>query len=99
MGIALELPGLQLSYPDADQIARQVVLFRQSMQGLAGQIRLRHLALELDAVGTMLRHGFHPPKARSTWSIPPGRSVHSQGRTPISPLGGSKLHAELHVVI
>ena len=38
----------------------------ETVQGLAGQVLLRHLPLELDAVRTLLSgHGFHLSKARN----------------------------------
>jgi hypothetical protein len=52
------------------------------MQRLACNEVLGDLPFELDAVGAVLGHGFHPLKARQPWSIPNLLSVHRQGRTP-----------------
>ena len=41
------------------------------------------ICVELDAVGAIVRHSFHP-EARSPQSIPCLQSVHRQGRTPAS---------------
>jgi hypothetical protein len=38
------------------------------VQALAGEKLLRDLPLELDAVGTLSGHGFHPLKAQLTLS-------------------------------
>jgi hypothetical protein len=43
---------------------------------------LGDLPFELDAVGAVLGHGFHPLKARQPRSIPNLKSVHRQGRIP-----------------
>ena len=51
------------------------------MERLAGQELLRDLALELDAVGSVLRHGFHPSKARL-----PGQFLSSNLSAPRGPL-------------
>src|SRR3546814_7032290 len=67
--------------PDADQVARDVVTLRQTVQRLAGEKLLRDLPLELDAMGTVSCHGLHSPKARPTRSNPQSRPVHPQGRT------------------
>jgi hypothetical protein len=56
--------GLVLLDPDPDQVAREVVAFGQTMQRLATEVLLNDLTLELDAVGSVLCHGFHPSKAR-----------------------------------
>src|SRR4051812_16827801 len=53
------------------------------MQGLACHELLSHLSLERRAVGSVLRHGFHPPEAEQGWSNPTPQSVHPKGRTPI----------------
>jgi hypothetical protein len=49
---------------------------------LASEEFLGNLPLEVDAVGTVPGHGFHPLKARLSWSIPNPQTVHRQGRTP-----------------
>ena len=61
------------------------------MQRLACNEVLGDLPFELDAVGAVLGHGFHPLKARQPRSIPNLQSVHRQGRTPIRVKFGSRL--------
>jgi hypothetical protein len=51
----------------------------EAVQRLAGKIVLHDLALELDAVGAMSNHGFHPLKARLT----------DQCHPPICPAAGA----------
>jgi hypothetical protein len=48
--------------PDADQLTRDIMPLKR-VQALAGEKLLRDLRLELDAVGTLSGHGFHPLKA------------------------------------
>jgi len=43
--------------------------FGERVQGFPGNELLRDLPLELDAVRTLLGHGFHPSKAQLTLSI------------------------------
>ena len=43
---------------------------------------LGDLSFELDAMGAVLSHGFHPLKARQRRSIPNLQTVHRQGRIP-----------------
>jgi hypothetical protein len=75
-----------------DQVARDVVALCKTMQGLAGKILLRDLPFELDAVGSVFCHGFHPSKARDA-----GQFVPLQPSGPRGPLqSGVKLHAETH---
>jgi hypothetical protein len=45
----------------------------------AGNEVLGDSPFELDAVGAVLGHGFHPLKARQPRSIPNPQSVHRQG--------------------
>jgi hypothetical protein len=52
------------------------------MERLACNEVLGDLPFELDAMGAVLGHGFHPLKARQPRSIPKLQSVHRQGRTP-----------------
>ncbi|MBM9595936.1 hypothetical protein [Roseitranquillus sediminis] len=73
-------------YVRPDQVPGDIVTLRQPVQGLAGQALLRDLPLELDAVGSVLCHGFRPSKARRTRSILSAPTVRPQGPTPI---GGS----------
>ena len=55
----------------------------QPVKGLASEIFLSNLSLELNTVGSVLGHGFHPLKAQRSRSIPNVQPVHPQGRTPI----------------
>ena len=58
----VEGAGLVLGDPDADQVARDLVALGEPVQGLAGEILLRHLALELDWIAAVLAHGLSPRK-------------------------------------
>ncbi|MCB1374409.1 MAG: orotidine 5'-phosphate decarboxylase [Rhodobacteraceae bacterium] len=62
--IVVERARLVLANPDPDQVARNVVALREPVQCLTGQEFLGDLTLELDAVRSVLHHGFHPSKAR-----------------------------------
>ena len=78
--------------PGADEIAGDVVTAGEPVQGLAAQVFLRHLTLELDAVGPVSRHGlpsFETPAPRSNHSSSP---VCLQGPTPIR----GRFQADLH---
>ena len=75
--------GFELRHPDADQVARDVMAPGQPVKGLASEIFLSNLSLELNTVGSVLGHGFHPLKAQRSRSIPNVQPVHPQGRTPI----------------
>jgi len=52
------------------------------MQRLTTDELLGNLALEGDAMGTMLGHGFHPLKAQQRRSTQTDQPVHPEGRTP-----------------
>src|SRR5439155_8695901 len=52
------------------------------VQALPGNELLCDLPLELDAVGTLSGHGFHPLKAQLTLSTHEPQTVRPQGRTP-----------------
>ena len=54
----------------------------EGMKRLACNEVLGDLSFELNAMGAVLGHGFHPLKARQPRSIPNLQSVHRQGRTP-----------------
>jgi hypothetical protein len=82
-GIVIEGAGLVSLNPDANELARDVMSLGESMQRLPGNELLGNLALELDAVGTVLGHGLHPSKARSTLLNYRSSLVRPQGRTPI----------------
>ena len=53
--------------------------FRETVERLAGNEFLGDLPLELDAMGAMLGHGFDPPKARRSQSIPNLQDVAATG--------------------
>ena len=65
----------------ADQVARDVVAFGETVECLAGNEVLGDLSFELDAMGAVPGHGFHPLKARQYRSIPNLQTVHRQGRS------------------
>src|SRR6202047_4054490 len=56
--------GFILLNPDADQLTRDIMPLGKRVQALPGDELLRDLLLELDAVGTLSGHGFHPLKAQ-----------------------------------
>jgi hypothetical protein len=56
--------GFILLNPDADQLTRDIMPLGKRVQALPGNELLRDLPLELDAVGTLSGHGFHPLKAQ-----------------------------------
>ena len=58
-------------------------MFILTVECLARNEVLGDLSFELDAMGTVLGHGFHPLKARQRRSIPNLQTVHRHGRTPI----------------
>ena len=62
-GVFIERAGLKLLDPGPDQVARNVVAFRETVERVAGNEFLGDLPFELDAMGAMLGHGFHPLKA------------------------------------
>ena len=57
-------------------------MFILTVECLARNEVLGDLSFELDAMGAVLGHGFHPLKARQCRSIPNLQTVHCQGRTP-----------------
>jgi hypothetical protein len=63
--------------PSAEALA-----FGKTMECLARNEVLGDLSFELDAMGAVLGHGFHPLKARQFRSIPNPQIVHRQGRAP-----------------
>jgi hypothetical protein len=79
--IFIESARLKLVDPDPDQIAGDVMPLRVGMQCLAAQILLGNLLLELNAAGSVLRMGLHPPKAQLPGqllkAIRPLRRAHS----------------------
>ena len=56
--------------------------FGETVECLARNEVLGDLSFELDAMGAVLGHGFHPLKARQRRSIPNLQTVHRQGRIP-----------------
>jgi hypothetical protein len=68
--------------PDADQVTGDLVALGKSIQGLASQILLRHLALELDGIAVVLGHGLSPRKPGSDSPIRVTMSVHPEGCSP-----------------
>ena len=66
--VLVQRAGLEPLNPDADQISRQIMSFRQAVERLAGDKLLRDLALELEAMGAVVGHGllsFESPATRS----------------------------------
>ena len=68
--------------------------FGEVVEGFARNEVQGDLSFELDAMGTVLGHGFHPLKARQRRSIPNLQAVHRQGRIPhnnpaLGPIGDS----------
>ena len=57
--------------------------FGETVECLARNEVLGDLSFELDAMGAVLGHGFHPLKARQRRSIPNLQTVHRQGRIPV----------------
>src|SRR5262249_30664272 len=54
--------------PDSNQLTRDIMPLGKRVQALPGNELLRDLPLELNAVGTLSSHGFHPLKAQLTLS-------------------------------
>ncbi len=81
-GDIVEGAGLVFVDPGMDRVAGDVVTLRQTVQGVAGQKLLRDLPPELDAVGSVSRHGFHPSKAQPTSSIHSAPTVQPEASTP-----------------
>jgi hypothetical protein len=83
---------LTLPAPDADQVARQIMPFRQAMDHLAGDELLRDLTFECDAVITVLRHGLSSEnlEGRSIPQIPIYRSAAAH------PNRGTKVQRRCH---
>src|SRR6266568_9254406 len=73
-----------LGNPDADQVAADVVSFGEPVEGLAGQIVLDDLPLELDRIAAVLGHGLSPRKPGRNSLIRVTSPVHPVGCTPTS---------------
>jgi hypothetical protein len=68
MGILVKRPRLVLVHPDPDQVAREVVALRQTVERFAAQEFLNDKTLEIDAGGSVSCHGlssFKSPAPRS----------------------------------
>ena len=65
--------------------------FGETVECLARNEVQGDLSFELDAMGAVLGHGFHPLKARQRRSIPNLQAVHRQGRIPSRDIVQSKL--------
>ena len=55
-GVFIERAALKLLDPDPDQVARNVVAFRETVERLARNEFLGDLPFEFDAMGTALGH-------------------------------------------
>src|SRR5205823_4450722 len=55
--------------PDANQLTRDIMPLGKRVQALPGNELLGDLPLELNAVGTLWGHGFHPLKPSSPCQI------------------------------
>src|SRR5215204_4082563 len=62
--VRIELAALELGDPDADQVAREVVLARQPVEGRASGVLLHDLLLEREAVDAMTCHEPYSCKAQ-----------------------------------
>src|SRR6266568_2015928 len=76
-----------LGNPDADQVAADVVSFGEPVEGLAGQIVLDDLPLELDRIAAVLGHGLSPRK--------PGRNSLIRVTSPVHPVGCTPEYAKI----
>jgi hypothetical protein len=68
LGVFVQGARFILLNPDADQLTRDIMPLGKRVQALPGNELLRDLPLELDAVGMLSGHGFHPLKAQLTLS-------------------------------
>ena len=68
LGVFVQGTGFIPLDPDADQLTRDIMPLGKRVQALAGEKLLRDLPLELDAVGPLSGHGFHPLEAQLTLS-------------------------------
>src|SRR6266487_5771332 len=79
-----------LGNPDADQVAADVVSFGEPVEGLAGQIVLDDLPLELDRIAAVLGHGLSPRKPGRNSLIRVTSPVHPVGCTPVRGVPGGR---------
>ena len=82
-GIFVEGARLVPLNPDPDQIARNVVALRQTVQCLASKELLCDLTLKFDAMGSVLCHGLSSLESPACRSIAKPTLVHRKGPTPI----------------
>ena len=82
LSLFVELTRLILGDPNPNQVARDVVAPRKTIQGLSTEKLLCILTLELNAVGTVFGHGF-PSKRKPDRLNSLPYTVHSQRRTPM----------------
>ena len=68
LGVFVQGARFILLNPDANQLTRDIMPLGKRVQALPGNELLRDLPLELNAVGTLSGHGFHPLKAQLTLS-------------------------------
>jgi NADPH:quinone reductase-like Zn-dependent oxidoreductase len=83
-GVLVEGAGLVSFDPDADQVARDIVAFFQTVERFASQILLRDLTLKFDAVGSILGHELSSFESPACWSNVKSSPVRPEGPTPIS---------------
>jgi hypothetical protein len=76
-GVFIERAGLKLLDPGPDQVARNVVAFRETVERHAHNEFLGDLPFVFDAMGTVPGYGFPPLKARQ--SISNLQDVHRKG--------------------
>jgi hypothetical protein len=89
--IVVERAGFVLLNPDSDQVARDVMPFRQAMQRLSTREFLGDLAPELDAAGLVFRHGL------PSFESPAPRSIHR--RRPVRPQGATPYHNNIILTV
>src|SRR6266542_306231 len=68
LGVFVQGARFILLSPDSNQLTRDIMPLGKRVQALPGNELLRDLPLELNAVGTLSGHGFHPLKAQLTLS-------------------------------
>ena len=96
LSVVIEPAFLISADPDADQVARDVMLLRKAVQRLAGNELLRDLAFELNAVSAVLCHGLSLCENPASLVSPlnptrPPSGAHSISASKIDPLGSSFL--------
>jgi transposase len=72
----IKRPSLEPLDPDPDQSAGDVVTLGERVKRFARNKFLGDPSFKLDAMGAVSGHGFHPPKARQSRSIPIPQDVH-----------------------